>query len=224
MSFSPLFGVYGAAGFGRGVMPLVRQKIASRGIASDRLVFVDDDPKAASVNGHRIMQYEEFLATPADERHIAVAIANGRVRERLALSCAKDGVKPLSVAAANMVIMDEVKLGEGAILCSFVSILSNIVIGRYFHANMYSYVTHDCIVGDFVTFAPCVQCNGNIIIEDHVYVGAGAIIKQGTPDKPLVIGHGATIGMGAVVTKSVPAGVTVIGNPAKIMTGKNYQC
>ncbi|MCU0189324.1 hypothetical protein N8H42_29090, partial [Citrobacter freundii] len=48
----------------------------------------------------------------------------------------------------------------------------------------------------------------------------GAIIKQGTPDKPLVIGKGAIVGMGAVVTKSVPAGVTVVGNPARILESK----
>jgi acetyltransferase-like isoleucine patch superfamily enzyme len=53
-----------------------------------------------------------------------------------------------------------------------------------------------------------VKCNGNIHIEDHAYIGAGAVIKQGTPAQPLVIGRGAVVGMGAVVTKSVPAGVT----------------
>ena len=57
-------------------------------------------------------------------------------------------------------------------------------------------------------------------IEDHAYIGTGAIIKQGTPERPIVIGRGAVVGMGAVVTKSVPAGVTVIGNPAKPL-GRN---
>ena len=50
--------------------------------------------------------------------------------------------------------------------------------------------------------------------------GTGAVIKQGTPDKPLVIGKGAVVGMGAVVTKSVPPGVTVVGNPARILEKK----
>ncbi|MNN76015.1 2,3,4,5-tetrahydropyridine-2,6-dicarboxylate N-acetyltransferase [compost metagenome] len=52
-------------------------------------------------------------------------------------------------------------------------------------------------------------------IEDHVYIGTGAIIKQGTPERPILIGKGAVIGMGAVVTKSVAAGSVVVGNPAK---------
>jgi acetyltransferase-like isoleucine patch superfamily enzyme len=79
---------------------------------------------------------------------------------------------------------------------------------------LYSYVAHDCIIGDFVTFAPGVKCNGNIIIEDDVYVGTGAIIKQGTKKRPIVIGSGSKIEAGAYVTKSVDPGVTVFGNPA----------
>ena len=66
-----------------------------------------------------------------------------------------------------------------------------------------------------MTFAPAVKCNGNIIVEDHAYIGTGAIIKQGKPCQPLVIGKGAVVGMGAVVTKDVPAGATVVGNPAR---------
>ena len=117
-------------------------------------------------------------------------------------------------------MMDNIEIGEGRLLCPFVSITSNIKIGKFFHANIYSYVAHDCVIGDYVTFAPGVKCNGNIHIEDHAYIGTGAVIKQGTPDKPLVIGKGAVVGMGAVVTKSVPAGVTVVGNPARILEKK----
>jgi acetyltransferase-like isoleucine patch superfamily enzyme len=71
------------------------------------------------------------------------------------------------------------------------------------------------VIGDYVTFAPAVKCNGNIMIEDHAYIGAGAIIKQGEPGKPTVIGQGAVVGMGTVVTKSISPGTTVVGNPAQ---------
>ncbi|MCW5329468.1 DapH/DapD/GlmU-related protein, partial [Pseudomonas aeruginosa] len=68
---------------------------------------------------------------------------------------------------------------------------------------------------DYVTFAPGVKCNGGVIIEDNVYVGAGAVIKQGTVKRPIIIGKNSVVGMGAVVTKSVPPDTTVLGNPAK---------
>lgn len=198
-------------------MPLARQQLAQAGIGAERLVFVDDAPGPAQVNGQRLLSYAGFLAEPARARHAVLAIAQGAVRETLAQRCARDGVQPWTVAAASVVRMDEVQLGEGAILSPFVTLTSNIRIGRHFHANISSYVEHDCVIGNFVTFAPGVHCNGNVIIEDHAYVGAGAVIKQGQPGKPLVIGRGAVVGMGAVVTKSVPPGATVVGNPARAM-------
>lgn len=215
-----VFGVFGASGCGRGVMPLARQQLTQVGVGLDQLFFVDDAPKSAILNGQRLLTYAQFLNTPARQRHVVLAIANGAVREKLALRCAADGVLPWSVQAANIVRMDAVEVGDGAILSPFVTLTSNIRIGKYFHANLYSYVEHDCVVGDFVTFAPGVQCNGNVVIEDHVYIGAGAILKQGQPGNPLVIGRGAVVGMGAVVTKSVLPGTTVVGNPARVLERK----
>ncbi len=212
-----LYAVYGASGCGRGIMPLAREQLRRQGVAPERLVFVDDGAPGLSINGQRVLSYADFLAEPACERHIVLAIANSTVRERLDAKCAADGIQAWSVVAANVVVMDDAVIGEGSALSPFVTITSNIRIGRHFHANLYSYVEHDCVIGDFVTFAPGVKCNGNIVIEDHAYIGSGAVLKQGKPGQPLVIGRGAVVGMGAVVTKDVPAGATVVGNPARIM-------
>lgn len=211
-----LYAVYGASGCGRGVMPLVSQMLASQhGGSSNELVFIDDGLSSERVNGHRVFSYDEFLKIEAEQKYVAIAIANSSVREGLANKCAANGITPFEVRAENIVIMDDVEIGEGCILSPFVTLTSNIRIGRYFHANLYSYVEHDCVIGDFVTFAPGVKCNGHVIIEDYAYIGSGAVIRQGTSDSPLIIGRGATVGMGAVVTKSVSAGVTVVGNPAR---------
>lgn len=217
------FAVYGASGLGREVLPLIRQQLQQTEDQPWNLVFVDDHPVVAEVNGHRVMTYVEWLAEPADSRHISLAIANSAVREKLAARCTADGVAFMEVKAANVVVMDEVELGLGALLSPFVTLTSNIRIGQQFHANIYSYVAHDCVIGDFVTFAPGVHCNGNVVIEDHAYVGAGAILRQGTPGEPLVIGRGAVVGMGAVVTRSVAPGTTVVGNPARVMPPRPVQ-
>lgn len=211
----PIYAVYGSSGYGREVMPLARDQLQRQGVSAEQLVFVDDQPKAQRLNGHRVLRYAEFMQFAASERHVALAIANSVVREKLSRLCVGDGVQPWTVVAANAVTLDNVLVGEGAVLSSFTMITSDVRIGNYFQANIYSYVAHDCLIGDYVTFAPGVKCNGNVVVEDHAYIGTGAIIKQGKPDQPIVIGRGAVVGMGAVVTRSVPAGITVVGNPAK---------
>ena len=218
-----LYAIYGASGCGRSLMPIARQQLSRQQLAREKstseIVFIDDALKEiGSVNGHRAMNYQSFLNESASKKHVQIAIANSRVREKIAQRLEADGIGLWSIAADNVIFMDEVQIAEGSALSPFVTITSNIKIGKCFHANLYSYVEHDCVIGDFVTFAPGVKCNGNIHIHDHAYIGAGAMIKQGTPDRPLVIGKGAIVGMGAVVTKSVPTGATVVGNPARIVT------
>ena len=216
-----LYGIYGASGCGRSLMPVARQQLAREQDDPSEVVFIDDAFTAiGAINGHRAMNYTDFLNESASEKYVQVAIANSCVREKITHRLVADGIALWSISADHVVLMDQVELAEGSALSPFVTIGSNVKIGKCFHANLYSYVEHDCVIGDFVTFAPGVKCNGNIHIEDHAYIGAGAVIKQGTPDQPVVIGRGAIVGMGAVVTKSVPAGVTVVGNPAHILKSK----
>lgn len=210
---SELIGIYGASGFGREVMPLVRSQYPH--LKQEAFVFVDDAGMLDNLNGYQIVTYSNFLKFNSQNKKITIAIADSKIRQLLAEKISQDNIEQISVKAENTTVLDSVDIGEGSVLCHHTCLTSNIKIGKFFHANIYSYIAHDCVVGDYVTFAPRVSCNGNIHIHDHAYIGTGAVIKQGTPDKPLIIGKGAIVGMGAVVTKDVPDGAVVIGNPAK---------
>ncbi|MCH7385311.1 NeuD/PglB/VioB family sugar acetyltransferase [Acinetobacter dispersus] len=215
-----IYAIYGASGCGRSLMPVARQQLQRLNSAAE-IYFIDDSLQEEKiVNGHKAINYQTFKGLNAAGKYVLIAIANSQIREKIANQLFIDGIQLWTVQADNVVMMDNIEIAEGAALSPFVSITSNIKIGKCFHANLYSYVEHDCVIGDYVTFAPGVKCNGNIHIEDHAYIGTGAVIKQGKPDKPLVVGKGAVVGMGAVVTKSVPAGVTVVGNPARILEKK----
>ena len=52
----------------------------------------------------------------------------------------------------------------------------------------------------------------SILIEDHVWIGAGVTILKGVR-----VGKGAVIGMNSVVTKDVPSRAIVCGNPATVV-------
>ncbi len=212
-----LYGIVGAGGFGREVMPLAYTMLKTvSSHAKYELVFVDENTHSSLLlNGHKIMTVDEFFSHPASEKFFTVSIANHIYRRKMAEIMIARGALPFRINALNSIELACNQIAEGAIFCGFTTVTSNATIGKYFHANIYSYVAHDCVIGDYVTFAPNVQCNGGVVIEDDVYVGTGVIIRQGTLDKPIVIGRGAVLGMGAVITKSVASFETVVGNPAK---------
>ena len=215
---SPLtrYAIYGAAGYGRGVMPLLREQLESSGEKGE-LLFVDDDRSRQTdrVNGVRCISFDQLIAGDIASTRIAIAVADSNIRKKLMEKCQIAGLRFFEVTAKNHIRYDRVDIAPGAIFCAHTSVTSNVSVGAHFHCNIYSYVEHDCVIGDFVTFAPRVSCNGNVVIEDGAYIGTGAVLKQGTPERPLRIGKAAVVGMGAVVIRDVAPGSTVVGNPAR---------
>jgi sugar O-acyltransferase (sialic acid O-acetyltransferase NeuD family) len=214
-----VFGLYGAGGFAREVMPLalhsLNTTVPSHPGAKRHVYFMETRPTQATVNGLPLLAAQAFFDLPSSLRLFNIAVGESRTRQRLADECLARGARPLTLQSPHAVVYENNEIGEGAVLCAFAMVTSNARIGRFFHLNIYAYVAHDCVIGDFVTFAPGVHCNGNVHVHDHAYIGTGAVLKQGTSSTPLVIGEGAVVGMGAVVTRDVAPGTTVVGNPAR---------
>ena len=208
--------IYGTGGFAREVIPILNQQYPN----DDNIFVVHKEylTSEESINGYSVMSYEDFIDIPSKEKSITVAISDASIRSTVSSMINQDGIRQSSIISNESVMMDEVSISSGAIICPFVTITSNIRIGQNFHANIYSYVAHDCIIGDNVTFAPSVKCNGNVIIEDNVFIGTGAIIKQGKRNNPIILGANSIISAGSFVTRNVQESTTVHGNPAKILS------
>lgn len=74
-------------------------------------------------------------------------------------------------------------------------------------------IGNNCIIGQGITIGGRGKDRpGQVIIQDNVYIGAGARIL-GT----LTIGEGSIIAPNAVVLKDVPTGCIVAGVPAKVI-------
>jgi sugar O-acyltransferase (sialic acid O-acetyltransferase NeuD family) len=209
-----IYAIYGASGFGREIMPVAKAFLSNRKIMFEKLLFIDDKLYGQTINGYPVISFDQFILLNSPKKFVCIAISDNKIREKIFNKLLKFSIDNWSIFATNSILLDECNIGENSVLAPFASLTSNISIGKSFHANIYSYVAHDCIIGDFVTFAPGVKCNGNVHIHDYAYLGTGAIIKQGKPNKPLIIGEGACVAAGAVVTRNVPPFVTVFGNPA----------
>ena len=210
-----LYGLFGTGGLGRPVMPILQATARERHGGDADVVFIEDEPAAKEVNGVRVISTEAFLASPRSTTFFNVALANPQARQTVCERFLREGLRPVTIISRHAVVMGPAEIGEGAIICGFCTITTNVRIGRFFQANIYSYVEHDAVIGDYVTFAPRVNCNGNVTIKDLAYLGAAAAIRQGDYGRPTVIGRAAVVGMGAVVLNSVGDGETVAGNPAR---------
>jgi acetyltransferase-like isoleucine patch superfamily enzyme len=100
----------------------------------------------------------------------------------------------------------EISLNGGEIIIgNFVRIASNVFITNANHAFS---KTDTPIMNQEIMIR-------NVIIEDDVWIGHGAIILPG-----VTVGKGAIIAAGSVVTKDVPEFTVVGGNPARFIKSR----
>lgn len=97
-------------------------------------------------------------------------------------------------------------------------VYGKIIIGNHVMTgpNVMMFAFNHCTLLNGVPMINQNYIEGNIIIEDDVWIGAGSVILAGVR-----IGKGAVIASNAVVNKDVPANTIVGGVPAKILKYRN---
>lgn len=206
--------IFGAGGFGREVLQLVRD-INEAAPAWECEGFLVDSQYAGAggiVQGLPILgdiawlnlnpgvQVVIAVGSPVGKRQIAL-----RIRRECENSFATL-VHPRAWVGQN------VDIGEGSILCAGALVTTDIRIGRHVHVNIGATIGHDAVLEDFVTLNPSVNVSGNVKLEEGVEIGTSSVLIPGS-----VVGCWSIIGAGSVVTKGLPSNVTAVGAPAKVI-------
>jgi acetyltransferase-like isoleucine patch superfamily enzyme len=93
---------------------------------------------------------------------------------------------------------------------SSIAARASVKIGHYCHLGHYTFVMDNDQHG--VVRRMELPLSDPVIIGDHVWIGAKAVILAGVH-----IGSHAVIGAGSIVTKDVPARCVAAGNPARVL-------
>lgn len=139
-----------------------------------------------------------------------IGIGTSEVRRDIDEQVTGYGRTALTLVHPAASLGSDLRLAPGVVLAAGARATTNVELGRHTHLNVNAVVSHDCVVGDYVTMSPGVLVNGNATLGEGVFLGTGAVVLPGRS-----VGAWAKIGAGAVVTQDVPAGQTVVGVPAR---------
>ena len=206
---------YGASGHSCAVASQVGFASSSPRICNV-LAFIDDTTGGTglTLEGRPVLSWAEW---ERGYRHLAciVPIGRGDLRRRMVERVAAAGGWFPRLYDNPAFQRAGVSIGTGALVSPAGYIGPNTIVGDHVQVMPMHSVGHDVLIGPYATVAPSATISGFVEIGEAAFVGAGAVVVNGRPGRPLVIGAGAVVAAGAVVTKAVPPGVTVAGNPAR---------
>lgn len=205
--------VIGAGGFGREVHDIVVAINRSVSVPEwNFLGFIDDgspDLPLLARRGARFLGPTSQLCAHRGARYV-VGIADPQARRRLAQVADAAGLRASSLVHPAATMGLDVHVGGGSIVCSHVSITTNVRIGRHVHLDQNVAIGHDVRIMDYCRVNPGATVSGNVSLEEGVTLGTNCTVIQGVH-----IGKGTVVGAGAAVIHDLPGAITAVGVPAR---------
>ena len=204
--------IVGAGGFGRDTKTVI-DAINSTENKYNLLGYYDDGKLLNTpINNLKVLGTINELAETKNKLHVAIAIANPFIREKIANKLLKNSnlTFPNIIHPNNLPLADFTSFGMGNIVCGLVGISCNVRFSNFCIVNTLCSIGHDTKLYDFVSIMPGVNVSGEVNLYQNVYLGVGStVINQVTINKNV------TVGAGAVVVSDITNDITVVGVPAK---------
>lgn len=197
--------IYGGGGHGKMLIDLVRA------LHAYRIVGVIDDGLSAGtqVLGVPVLGGADTLPGLRQQGvrlalNAVGGIGNVAVRIRVFRRLAEAGFAFPAVVHPSAVVEAAAELAPGAQVLARAYVGSEARIGFGCIINTGSIVSHDCVLGNYVTVSP------GALLAGEVQIGSGALVGMGvTVNLGVKIGERARLGNGATVKADVPPGGVV---------------
>ena len=207
-----ILGIYGAGGLGREVYELAL-RVNSEEKRWSEIIFIDDSEFVDSLRPIDIFSFSTVLQeVNLDNLEVCVAIGEPSIRESIFRKITDHKIKIATLIHPETTIAESTKIGEGTIICKFVSITCDIIIGKNVYIHPMACIGHDSLIGDHSVISSFVDVAGNCEVQTKSFLAIGVILKQG-----IKIGKNCIVGMSSVVHRDLPESVIALGNPARPM-------
>ena len=201
--------IYGAGGHGRVVLEILLSWPRPR----NRIAFIDDGIKRATVDGVRVLRSLPMVdPTRHPPAHVIVAIGDNQQRWELSNIVEAGGWKLGCAIHPSAVLARTAQIAEGTMICARACVGPGAVVGAGCILNTGCDVDHDCQIGHHCHIAPGAVLCGRVVVGPGCLIGAGAILLPGC-----TIGSHAIVGAGALIKQGqvVPGHATMVGLPGR---------
>ncbi len=201
--------IVGAGGFGREVYLWAKDSFSQdqykiKGFLDDNQRILDnydmDVGIIGSLDNYEIKNKDRFL----------FAIGDIETKKRIVINLKKKGAQFLTLIHPTAIVANTAKIGEGIIICPFVSVSDHAQLGDFVMMNLYSTCGHDVKIGKYSILSPYAILNGFVTLEDEVFLGTHSTV---IPYKK--VGYKSKISANSVVMRDVAANKIVFGVPGK---------
>ncbi len=212
---APSLYIVGAGGFGREVLAYARDVLSSSSSSLPFTIagFLDDNPDALhgrDTAGVVVVGSLSSLAPGRDDRFV-IAVGDPRTRRALSLSLSARGVTAESfVSIVHPTAYVAGSVAPGCILAPFSFVGPGARLAAHCALNTYASAGHDASLGEHCVLSPYAVVNGEVILEDGVFLATQAAVVPGKR-----IGAWSKLAAGAVAHADLAAGTLALGNPAK---------
>ncbi len=140
---------------------------------------------------------------PEDSDYFVIGVANIGFRAKVIdIMKAKDA-KFYTLIHPTAIIAKDALIGEGCVISPFCMIGPRAKIGNFNELTSYSFISHDCIIGDNNSFSTTGVCGRTHIGDNNIFY------IRSTVQPDLVIGNNCVVQAGMVVDKDMPDGTTM---------------
>ncbi len=168
-------------------------------------------PEICSVLGYTPLHHVKHETVKEKEKkHALICLGSAEDRNRIYIELKKNKFSFGTFIHKTAWLASSSKINEGVIVCPYVFIGANSIIGSNTALNVRTTIGHDVNIGESSVISPHVNLNGNSHCGNASFIGAGAIM-----DPSSSVGNFTKVSSGSIVKGSFGNGFLLSGNPAK---------